>query len=117
MRKIILTATLALALLFMATLLTSGNLFARTMICKNDPDYFSKRCTLHPYAVTKVVNGNVVRGHLVGCQFKSYTCMVGVCEENNGPMQIPYYVSMDHHSGFCDLLCNNPTCKDPLGWQ
>ncbi|TYT75489.1 hypothetical protein [Desulfobotulus mexicanus] len=106
-----------LVLIAVVTLMTAGHLFARTLICKDNPDYFSKRCTLHPYAVTRVVDGQVVKGHLVGCQFKSYTCMGGVCSDNYGHSEIPYDISMDDHQGFCSLLCNNPSCNDLLGWQ
>ncbi|MCW7753398.1 hypothetical protein OOT00_05285 [Desulfobotulus sp. H1] len=106
-----------LILIAAVILFTAGHLSARTLICQNNPDYFSKRCTLHPYAVTRVVDGQVVKGHLVGCQFKSYTCMDGVCRDNYGPLEIPYAISMDDHQGFCRQLCNNPPCSDPLGWQ
>lgn len=99
------------------TFLTAGHLFARTFVCQNNPDYFSKRCTLHPYAVTKIVDGKVVKGHLVGCQFKSYTCIDGICRDNYGYSEIPYDISMDDHQGFCSLLCNNPSCNDPQGWR
>lgn len=106
-----------LVLIAVVILLSAGHLSARTLICQNNPDYFSKRCTLHPYAVTQIMNGQIVKGHLIGCQFKSYTCMDGVCRDNYGPLEIPYSVSMDDHQGFCSLLCNNPSCNDPLGWR
>lgn len=106
-----------LVLIAALTLLTADHLFARSFVCQSNPDYFSKRCTLHPYAVTKIVDGQIVRGHLVGCQFKSYTCMDGVCRDNYGTREIPYDISMDDHQGFCSLLCNHPSCSDPQGWR
>lgn len=94
---------------------------ARTFMCYSNPDYFSKRCTIHPYAITKVVDGKAHKGHLVGCQFKSYTCLDGICRDNYGPAQVPFNFSMDDLKGFCYLLCQNPPClttPDPnSGWQ
>ncbi|RJR50190.1 MAG: hypothetical protein C4576_05930 [Desulfobacteraceae bacterium] len=90
---------------------------ARTYICKSNPDYFSKRCTIHPYAVTKRVDGQDHKGHLVGCQFKTYTCIDGICRDNYGFAEIPFEFSMDDYAGFCSLLCRNPECFDPDGWQ
>jgi len=111
--RLVLAATLCIAAIF----LSSGNLFARTMICNANPDYFSKRCTLHPYAVTKVVAGQIQKSHLIGCQFKSYTCGNGICQDNYGLQEAFFSHSMDDHQAFCHLLCNNPSCNDPLGWQ
>ena len=111
------TKSLLTTLIITATLLFVGEVSARTLVCNNNPDYFSKRCTIHPYAVTKIVLGQVVKGHLVGCQFKSHTCMNGICRDNYGYSEIPYFISMDDHPGFCSLLCNNPECTDPQGWR
>ena len=116
MRGIIRTALVTI-LILATTLLAVGNLSARTLICNTNEDFFSKRCTIHPYAFAKVVDGNVVKGHLIGCQYKSYTCINGLCLDNYGPNQINFSLRMEDHPGFCDLLCRNPMCTDPLGWQ
>ena len=83
---------------------------ARTYMCSSNPDYFSKRCTVHPYAVTQRVDGADIKGHLVGCQFKSWTCMQSVCRDNYGTAQIPFFFPMDDIKQFCYHLCNNPSC-------
>ncbi|MDY0361681.1 MAG: hypothetical protein RBR08_09525 [Desulforegulaceae bacterium] len=92
-------------------------LSAKTFICSQNPDYFSKRCTVHPYAITKVLDGKVVKGHLVTCQFKSFSCINGVCKDNYGHFEVPYPFALDNYKDFCSLLCTNPSCNDPLGWQ
>lgn len=116
MRGIIRTVSITI-LIFAVTLLEAGSLSAKVLVCNNNPDFFSKKCTVHPYSVTKVVAGNVTRGHLIGCQFKSYTCINGICRDNFGTMQIPYSHGMDDLPGFCALLCRTPECQDPQGWQ
>lgn len=88
---------------------------ARTFICNSNPDYFSKRCTVHPNAITKIVNGMVVKGHLVGCQFKSYSCLGNKCQDNYGTAAIPFDFPMTDLNKFCSLLCTTPTCTEP--WQ
>ncbi|SDB41306.1 hypothetical protein SAMN05660653_01996 [Desulfonatronum thiosulfatophilum] len=117
LRTIVVRAGTAVILTIAATLLMAGSLSARTLFCNNNSDYFSKRCTVHPYAVTRVEAGNLVKGHLIGCQFKSYTCINGLCQDNYGPFQINYSISMDDHQGFCALLCRDPICTDPQGWR
>lgn len=93
---------------------------AQTLMCPNNPDFFTKRCTVHPYAITRVVNGKVEKGHLVGCQFKSYSCMKMEggyqCRDNyGGPAVIPFDFPMTDLKRFCSLLCTNPSCTEP--WQ
>jgi len=98
---------------------------AQTFMCPSNPDYFSKRCTVHPNAITKVVNGLVEKGHLVGCQFKSYSCIREngryQCRDNYGAAVVPFDFPMTDLKKFCDLLCNSPACtqaQDPnSGWQ
>ena len=104
---VLLTITLA------TTIITNAD--ARTYMCNSNPDYFTKRCTVHPYAYTKMVDGQAHKGHIVGCQFKSYICMDGVCKDNFGSAELPFDFSMDDFTSFCNLLCNNPACDD--GWQ
>ena len=92
---------------------------AQTLMCPNNPDYFTKRCTVHPNAITKVENGLVEKGHLVGCQFKSYSCMRMdgryQCRDNYGTTVIPFDFPMTDLKRFCSLLCTNPSCTEP--WQ
>lgn len=64
-----------LALVVAAFWLSQGICEAETYMCNSNPDYFSKRCTVHPNAISKVFDGVIEKGHLVGCQFKSYSCM------------------------------------------
>jgi hypothetical protein len=103
--------------LFTLLMTLSGAVNAETFTCHKNPDYFTKRCTVHPYAVTKIIDGKVEKGHLVGCQFKSYTCMGGTCRDNYGSETRPYSIEMEDFKEFCELLCHNPTCYDPSGWQ
>ena len=98
---------------------------AQTFMCASNPDYFTKRCTIHPYAITKVTNGIVEKGHLVGCQFKSYSCLKldgkYQCRDNYGTAVIPFDFSMNDLKKFCALLCTNPACPQTQdqnsGWQ
>lgn len=98
---------------------------AQTFICASNPDYFSRRCTIHPNAITKVVNGVVEKGHLVGCQFKSYSCLRengrNQCRDNYGSAVIPFDFPMTDLTRFCELLCTNPACAQTQGsgsgWQ
>lgn len=88
---------------------------AVTYMCSSNPDYFSKRCTVHPYAITKVTDGNVEKGHLVGCQFRSFSCLKiegkYECRDNFGTAIIPFDFPMTDLKRFCGLLCNNPSCS------
>lgn len=90
-----------------------------TYICQSDPDYFTKRCTIHPYSITKVIDGVVQKWHLVGCQFKSFSCINWKCVDNFWSKLTPYEVSfempMDSYEEFCNMLCRNPACTD--GWK
>jgi len=92
---------------------------AQTFTCATNPDYFSKRCTVHPYAITKVVNGVVEKGHLVGCQFKSWSCIREEgryqCRDNYGSTVIPFDFPMTDLNRFCSLLCTAPPCSET--WQ
>ena len=54
---------------------------------------------------------------LVGYQFKSYTCLNGVCQNNYKPSEWHISPNMDEHQKFCDLLCQDPRCTDPQGWR
>lgn len=104
---VLLTITLA------TTIITNAD--ARSYYCNSNPDYFTKRCTVHPYSYTKMVDGQAHKGHIVGCQFKSYICMDGLCKDNFGSAEVPFNFSMDDFTSFCNLLCNNPACDDV--WQ
>jgi len=88
---------------------------AQTFICSSNPDYFTKRCSIHPNAITRVINGVAIKGHLVGCQFKSYSCIDNVCKDNFGAAGVPYNFPMTDLSRFCYLLCNAPPC--PGKWE
>ncbi|MDA8126335.1 MAG: hypothetical protein M0009_14245 [Deltaproteobacteria bacterium] len=108
-----------LALVVAALGLWQGRCEAITYMCQSNPDYFSKRCTVHPFSITKVVDGVVEKGHLVGCQFKSYSCLKQdgkyQCRDNYGTTVIPFDFSMNDLKGFCNLLCTNPVCT--TGWE
>lgn len=113
----IVRTALATVLIITAMLLAAGNLSAGSFVCEGNPDYFTKRCVVHPYVVTKRVDGRDLKGHLVGCQFKSYSCVDGLCKDNyNSNQMIPYFIDMNDIKGFCDLLCRNPECPDS-GWK
>lgn len=92
---------------------------ARTFTCTSNPDYFTKRCTVHPNAITKVVNGMVEKGHLVGCQNKSFSCIKSdgkyQCRDNFGAAIIPFDFPMTDLNRFCSLLCTAPPCSS--AWQ
>ena len=107
----------AIAVLTLLTL-ASGS-FAQTFTCTSNPDYFTKRCTIHPNAITKVVNGMVEKGHLVGCQYKSYSCLKHggnyQCQDNFGTAVIPFNFPMTDLNRFCSLLCTAPPCSG--AWQ
>lgn len=83
-------------------------------MCNSNPDYYSKRCTVHPNAITRVTDGRVEKGHLVGCQFKSYTCIKSngkyQCADNYGAVKVPFDFAMTDLDKFCTLLCTNPSC-------
>jgi hypothetical protein len=85
---------------------------AQIFTCNNNPDYFTKRCTIHPNAITKVVKGMVVKGHLVGCQFKSYSCLGTQCQDNFGTAVVPFDFPMTDLNSFCSLLCKAPACTE-----
>lgn len=111
---------LAAVLLTAAVLALAGNSFAQTFICSNNPDYFTKRCTIHPNAITKVVNGMIEKGHLVGCQFKSWSCLKQQdgryqCRDNYGTAVVPFDFAMTDLNRFCNLLCTAPSCSG--AWQ
>lgn len=93
--------------------------WSQTFICSSNPDYFSKRCTIHPNAITKVTNGVVEKGHLVGCQYKSWSCLKldgkYQCKDNFGTAVVPFDFSMSDLKRFCNLLCTNPACT--VDWQ
>jgi hypothetical protein len=102
-----------------AVLTLASTACAQTFICNNIPDYFTKRCTIHPYAITRVVNGMVEKGHLVGCQFKSWSCLKldgrYQCKDNYGTAVVPFDFPMTDLSRFCSLLCTAPSCTGT--WQ
>lgn len=104
-----------IVILCVATLLAlvSGS-FAQTFMCTSNPDYFTKRCTIHPNAITRVVNGMIEKGHLVGCQYKSYSCIKVdgkyQCRDNYGTTMIPFDFPMSDLKSFCNLLCTAPSC-------
>ena len=108
-----------LTLAVTALWLSQGICEAETYMCSSNPDYFSKRCTVHPNAISKVFDGVIEKGHLVGCQFKSYSCMKYEgkyqCRDNFGVAVIPFDFSMNDLKRFCSLLCTNPVCAS--GWE
>jgi MFS family permease len=72
------------------------------------------RCTVLPNAVTKVSDGVTEKGHLVGCQGKSYACLKFSgkyeCRDTSGKAVIPFDFPMTDHFRFCGLLCTTPQC-------
>lgn len=88
---------------------------ATTLICNSNPDYFTKRCTVHPNAITRIEDGKMIKGHLVGCQFKSFSCFNNVCKDNFGAAMFPFSFPMTDLDKFCELLCKNPSCT--TAWQ
>lgn len=108
-----------MALLVIMVLALPCGALAQTFLCSSNPDYFSKRCTIHPNAITKVTNGLVEKGHLVGCQFKSWSCLKFdgkyQCRDNYGTAVVPFDFPMTDLKRFCNLLCTNPVCTSD--WQ
>ncbi len=113
------TSDMVVFLLTVALFALPYDALAQTFICNSNPDYFSKRCTIHPNAITKVTNGVVEKGHLVGCQFKSWSCLKldgrYQCRDNYGTAVIPFDFPMTDLKMFCNLLCTNPACTGD--WQ
>lgn len=113
------------AVIIMSLFVVTATVNAQTFMCTSNPDYFTKRCTVHPNAITKVTNGVVEKGHLVGCQFKSWSCIREEgryqCRDNFGTTVIPFDFPMTDLKKFCYLLCNNPSCTQTQdsnsGWQ
>lgn len=108
-------------LLFAVLLAAAGNVSAVTFSCPSNPDFFSNRCTVHPNAVTRVTDGVVEKGHLVGCQSKSWTCIRSdgrfQCKDNYGSTVVPFSFPMTDLKAFCTLLCTKPECKPADGWR
>ncbi len=73
-------------------------------------------CTVQPNAVTKVADGVTEKGHLIGCQGKSYVCLKFngnyECRDTSGKAVIPFDFPMTDHAKFCNLLCATPQCAD-----
>ena len=112
MRRIVAGALLPVVIAMCAT---AGTVSAEVYTCPANRDFFSNRCTVHANAITRVTNGMVNKGHLVGCQSKSFSCINGVCSDNFGTGTVPFTFSMDNLAGFCNLLCVNPKCTGT--WQ
>ena len=98
---------LALALTAFCPLSASAD----TFFCSSNPDYFTKRCTVHPNAITQVTNGVTTKGHLVGGQYKSYSCINNLCKDNFGVAVIPFTFPMTDLTQFCSLLMKAPPCS------
>lgn len=105
-------ALLALVVLAAVSSPLGQDALAASYQCGSNQDYFTKRCTVHPNSITRIVDGVVKKGHLVGCQFKSYSCLDGQCRDNYGSAVIPYSFSQDSLADFCSLLCVNPSCAE-----
>lgn len=121
--KSLISQVFVIAILTVVALSTlAADCGAYTFMCVSNPDYFSKRCTVNPDAITKVTDGVVYKGHLVGCQFKSFSCMPKMgstpaqCRDNFGSAEIPFDFQMSDLEKFCYLLCKNPECSAG-GWK
>lgn len=88
---------------------------ADTFFCSSNTDYFTRRCTVHPNAISRVTDGVATKGHLVGGQYKSFSCINNVCRDNFGTAVIPFAFPMTDLAQFCSLLLKSPPC--PGKWE
>lgn len=87
--------------------------------CTTDNSFLTNRCKIQVNAITRVVNGQPSKGHLVSCQSKSFTCLQGKCTNNfdSSAGVKTFSFTMDSYKQFCELLCNQPACTNPGEWK
>ena len=81
-----------------------------SLVCQKNSDPMSNLCTIYVNSITKKVNGKTCKGHTVGCQFKSFSCINNICRDNFGTRTVSFDFSVDDHAKFCKLLCRKPAC-------
>jgi len=81
------------------------------LTCQDNSDPMSNLCTIYVNSITKKANGKTCKGHTVGCQFKSFSCINNVCTDNFGTRTVSFDFPMHDHARFCQILCKNPACE------
>lgn len=94
--------------------LAANALASERLLCKQIDDTFKNKCDVMVDAVTRVVNNQQKKGHILICQGNWYSCLDGVCKNNFKSDAYAFSFGMSEYGQFCKLLCNNPSC--PSDW-